>query len=347
MSRTHSSAGIASAAVLGVFVACGDGSRTTPTPVGPTNGTALRIEMTAPDSIPPGASVQLTAIVFRSDGSTEDVTRQAQWFSSYPGIVHIGLDGVATGVARGEVSISVRHQDRIALKTVLVVPSGTFKLTGTVTENGYQVGGVRLTVISGQGTELTATTADDGKFVLYGVGGDVRIELIKPGYFRKLEEITVNANARHDMTLVAERQRRDLHGTYSLSISADCGSNSLRPLPDAVRQRTYSAVVTQSGPTLMVDLAGDMRYKTFWGVVEPDDNVRFKVTNEDFYYGNLPAIVEVLQPGETLAIAGFVSATATSTRIEGLLSGHISVTTTVFSQSSGCEGNHRFVMERQ
>jgi hypothetical protein len=123
------------------LAACGDGSGTTPTLTAPTVVGALRIEMAAPDSIPPGESVQLTAIIFRPDGSTEDVTRQAQWSSSHTGVLRVAADGVATAVSHGEASISVRHQGRSAAKMVLAVPTGTFKLAGIVTEAGSPVAG--------------------------------------------------------------------------------------------------------------------------------------------------------------------------------------------------------------
>ena len=346
MTNRHSAAAIATGIVVGLaLTSCGDGAGTPP--VVPTAGTPLRVEMSAPDLIPPGQSVQLTAIVFRNDGTSENVTRQAQWTSSNTGIVRVAADGMATALISGEVSISVRYQGRNASKRVLAVPAGTFKLNGTVTESGSPVGGVRLAVVSGVGSGLTAATTDQGSFVLYGVGGVIGIELTKSGYVRKLEELAVNENARHDMTIVAERQRRDLRGTYSLSITADCGSVRRGVLPDAARERTYSAAVAQTGPILMVELAGDFRLKRFGGVVEPNDDVRFKVTNEDFYYDDLPAIAEVLGPGEELIIGGLVNATAMSTTIEGTLAGYISVSNRVISLFSSCEGNHRFVMVRQ
>ena len=149
----HSSAAIATAVLTSLaLLSCGDGSGRALTPMVPTVTGPLRIEMTAPDSISSGESVQLTAIIFRSDGSTEDVTRQAQWSSSHTGVVRVAADGVATAVSNGEASIAVRHQGRSASKSVLAVPAGTFKLTGTVTESGFPVAGVRLTVVSGLGT---------------------------------------------------------------------------------------------------------------------------------------------------------------------------------------------------
>jgi hypothetical protein len=313
-----------------------------PTVTGP-----LRIELTAPDSIPPGESVQLTATVFRADGSTEDVTRQAQWSSTHTGVLRVAADGVATAVNNGEASISVRYQGRIAAKNVLAVPTGTFKLTGTVREDGSPIGGVRLTVVSGLGTGLTGLTADNGSFGLFGVGGVVRIELTKAGYVRNLEEVTVTANARHDIAIVAERERRDLRGTYALSVTAECGPGSRGVLPEAVRRRIYTATVTQTGPTLMVQLAGDLRGKTFFGVVDPNDDVRFNLLEEDFYYDDLPAIIEQLEPGVELQIGGVVGATATSTRIEGTLTGYIRVVGRVAAQFSNCQGTHRFLMRRE
>ena len=56
----------------------------------------------------------------------------------------------------------------------------------------------------------------------------------------------------------------------------------------------------------MVELGTDLRRKVFLGVVEPNDDVRFKITEEDFYYDDLPGIIELLNPGVELQIGGFV-----------------------------------------
>jgi hypothetical protein len=97
----------------------------------------------------------------------------------------------------------------------------------------------------------------------------------------------------------------------------------------------------------MVELAGDQRRKTFFGFVEPNDEVRFNIREEDFYYDDLPAITEQLGNGAELQIGGVVDATATSTRIEGTLTGYIRVVSTVVAEFSSCQGVHRFVMQRE
>jgi hypothetical protein len=75
-------AGIGGAVTLPLALASCDKNPSRPTPLTPANPpsapTLARVEVTAPASIPPGQSVQLTAAV-KSDGSTPDVTGQAQW----------------------------------------------------------------------------------------------------------------------------------------------------------------------------------------------------------------------------------------------------------------------------
>ena len=120
-------------------LACGDPTSNLPT--SPGAPTVVSVTLTGPDSIAPGQSVQLNATVRLSDGTVKSpsTTTPMQWFSSNDVIMRVSSTGVATaGQQLGDVRVTVIHglgaTQRQAIKEFVVVPSGTYRLAGTVTE---------------------------------------------------------------------------------------------------------------------------------------------------------------------------------------------------------------------
>ena len=206
----------------------------------PTSPSVTRLELIAPGSIPPGESVQLTANVIKSDNPIENVTAQAQWLSSNARILEVGSTGIATGVANGEVVITVRYQSRSATTRTVVLPPGTYRLSGKVTDSGFGLGGVTLTV----GT-LKTITNPDGTYVLYGVGGQVRVRAQRLGYHDQVAEIDLTDHRTFDFEMVTERPRSDVRGSYTLSLTAaPCANGAQLELPT----RSSSPTWTGTGP---------------------------------------------------------------------------------------------------
>lgn len=93
--------------------ACGSDSPVPAPPTAPTPTTsAVQVRATGDASGPleAGQTRQLAATATQSTGSTSDVTQQATWQSSAPGVATVSPTGLVTAVAEGEVEISATFQ---------------------------------------------------------------------------------------------------------------------------------------------------------------------------------------------------------------------------------------------
>jgi hypothetical protein len=138
------------APLLAGIVSC-DKSPTSPD-TGARTGTFSNLTLTAPPEIAPGESVQLTAKVVRFDGSVEDVTGQAQWtVGSSTSVLSLTATGHATAGDRGIGVVTARFAGLAADATILVLPRGTFRLSGRITTDSVGLDGVKVTVVEGVG----------------------------------------------------------------------------------------------------------------------------------------------------------------------------------------------------
>ena len=350
---------------LGLVVASCDKSPTRPsvqqptgTPVAPVAGPVVRIAIVAPASIEPGGSAQLTANAIKSDGSIENVTSQAQWTSTSARVLQVNSAGIVTAGERGEANLNARYQNRSGTAQMMVLPGGTFRLSGQVTDGGFPLEGVTVTVIGGTGEGLTTLTGTTGAYALYGVAAQVRLHAKKDGYLNRIEEVQVTENRALGFEMAVDGQRRDLSGTYTLNLAAT-GCPSAR-LPDSAQNRSYVAAVEQKGPQLTVRLTGadfivsNGHGDHFSGFVSADGKVTFTIGDAYYYYyyyGHFD-IVERLNSTSALLVKGIVNATSSATLISGALNGSILLTqgtTAPFMRYSGqCYSSaHRFEMRRR
>lgn len=299
------------------------GPPTTPGPVTPV-ATLIRVELAAPGSIAPGESVQLTATAVKSDNSVENVTALAQWTSSDGRVLEISSTGIARAIARGEAVVHVRYQTRAATTRTFVLPAGTYRLNGTVTDSGVGIAGVTVTVIGNVGEELTTTTDGQGMYVLYGVRDRVRLQAKAAGYINRIEEVEVSNHRTFNLQIIPERQRTDVRGNYRLTIGLTGCTGT--PLPEAV---SYEAAVAQEGPQLTVTLSGadfiitGGRGNSFRGVIDVSDRITFFIGDKDYYYYDYTGedLVQRVSPTRTLIVSGRVTAGLSPPGISGTLIG--------------------------
>jgi hypothetical protein len=193
--------GVASFALVLALASCDKGSeRLTPTGASPTTSFGIiRLELLAPPTIAPGESVQLTANAVRSDGSVENVSSQAKWTAqSIPATeAMLGVTGmgVAIGGDRGRGVVTARFAGFTADATILVLPNGTFRLAGRITDGAVGLQNVNVAVIAGVGSGLTARTDVSGDYELYGVAGPVQIRASKDGYLDRIEHVDMTTHA--------------------------------------------------------------------------------------------------------------------------------------------------------
>jgi Bacterial Ig-like domain (group 2)/Putative binding domain, N-terminal len=92
--------------------ACGSDSPppTTPTPTPTTTAVQVRASGDASGPLEAGQTRQLAATATQSTGATSDVTQQAAWQSSAPGVATVSATGLVTAVAQGDAEISATYQ---------------------------------------------------------------------------------------------------------------------------------------------------------------------------------------------------------------------------------------------
>lgn len=335
---------------------------TGPSSVTPVPG-LVRVDLIAPASIAPGESVQLTANAVKSDNSVENVSERAAWQSSDPRVVEISSSGVAKAIARGEAMITVRFQSRGASTRTFVLPAGTYRLSGTVTDSGFVVVGATVAVIGGVGEGLSTITDGNGTYALYGVRDRVRLHAKVDGYLNRIEEIDVTDHRTLNFEMIPDHQRTDLRGSYTLTIARTACLSWTGAPPES---RSYEATVAQDGPQLTVTLSGadfivtGGRGNSFTGVLDGGNRVTFAIGDPIYYYeyynfGHYD-LVERISNTSSLLISGKVTAGLTARGISGTLNGAFMVTQAALPPlppattliQAYCYGTaHRFEMVRR
>jgi hypothetical protein len=348
-------------ALAGFLWACNDGPTRPSTPpvrppAEPAPVTAIRLELTGPNGVPPGSSAQYSAVLYQSDGSSRDVSNEAVWATDNQKFLTISSNGLATGQERGETSVRVSAASLITTKRVMVLPAGTYRLAGTVRDSGTWVLGARVEVTAGMGQGLAATTTSS--FALYGVAGDIEVRATANGYQEQRHRLTVTDHQTLDIDFVPSQPRPDVSGTYALTVVAapECRA----ALPAEARTRTYTAVITQDGPALTVTLQGSRflsrngrTLNRFTGTVVPSHiSLSIGKWNGDYYYFSGPDIVDQLTDTTSFTMSGTVIATASSNPLANTLYGTIETLQDTpegwFTAVAVCgPAWHEFVMRKQ
>src|SRR4051812_20100700 len=262
--------------VLALSWACGSSTPTAPTSKAPAAKIVNSVQISGPASIAPGATAQLSAIATYVDGSTSDVTAVAHWHSFDTKVLSISESGVATAIQAGETRVQGEYTNRASGMTIRVLPEGTYRLAGTLTEFGLAIEGATVAITAGQGTGLSATSDSGGGYLLYGVAGTVEIQVSKAGYTSQSRTLVVTADVIASFQLTTVIPAARIAGAYLLTFTA---GRCLTPLtPADLNQRRYTAIITQDGqnPTASVMLGGanfalkNGHGNSFSGRVEPD-----------------------------------------------------------------------------
>jgi len=210
------------------------------------------------DSVPPGGTAQYSAVAHQSDGSTRDVTSEAVWRTWNASVLTVSSTGLATGHARGATNIETSAGGRSSNKEIIVVPTGTYRLSGVVREEGLPMAGVRVEVVAGAGQGFVAVTNVFGEYVFWGVAAAIEVRVTRDGYQEQRKSLQITSHQTLDFDLIPSRPRAEVAGTYTLTVTAAAGCRAM--LPEGARIRTYTAAVRQDGPRLTVTLEGPRFY---------------------------------------------------------------------------------------
>lgn len=324
---------LATLVALMALATCG-GSPPQPSPPSPpppprpaVNG--LRIE--GPASVAPGASASYRAVATFTDGTTGDVTSESIWTSTNSSVLAVQSPGNVRGASRGEAALQARvslgGQSRSWHVYVFVLEDGTFRLTGRVQESGAGLPGAQVEVVSGAGTGLRATTGASGSYALYGLAGEVRIEATLEGFDRASQTIRVTENTSADITMRPTIAPTDLNGTWTMSLTASAGC--VPAFPEDARARNYTAMISQTGTALKLDIQSPAVSTNEIDGVVIDRTLTLFLPTDDFYYPfygiRYYSLVEELNPMRLLGIAGTARGRRDGDSVTGTLSGEFAI----------------------
>jgi hypothetical protein len=303
--------------------------------------------------MPPGQSTQLSAHAVKNDGTREEVTGRAQWTSSAPAVLGLTGSGMAAAAQAGESLVTARVDALTATARVLVLPTGTYRLSGTASEFGVPLSEVAIEVLEGVGTGLKTTSRADGTYALYGVSGSIRLHLKKEGYLNAMETLAVNAHTTRNLMLETANGQAPYTGIYTMTITAvsPCSGS----FPDSARQRVYTAHILQRGSGLNVRLADAQfiltrGYGNGFAGTSAQGRVTFDLTKWDWYYYYYSApeyqLVEQLSPNMALVVYGYGSGEGSATHVKGRL-GRIAITANIAAPhtpfSASCNADFELV----
>ena len=231
-------------------------------PTAPGPRSVWRVELIAPATLAPGATVQLRLISHLSDGSTEDITTAANFVAGSPEVIDVTRSGLATGLAHGEGHVSGNYGTLSSSREVVVVPDGTYRVIGQVIEEStaIAVGGAQVDSV---GEPRTAVLTDlTGYYRLYGAAGNGRLRISKQGYVTKELDLSITDHHTENVSLALAGPRVDVAGLYQMTF--DAAAQCRGRIPDALLTRRYAAAVAQSGADARVVLSG-ARFRGFDG----------------------------------------------------------------------------------
>jgi hypothetical protein len=246
------------AALTAGLVACGDDSPRPP--AGPSSPAVLvAVTLAGPAEIAPGSTGQFTLTAIYSDNSTSDVSSSALWNAQGTGALRSVGSGRFEGVAAGEGRVQVNFMGRVATKPVLVLPAGTFKLSGVIQDVAGNVGGVDVQVMSGTGAGQSAKSQEfSGRYAVYGVAGVVGLRVSAPGYATQDLSVTVTGHQEQSVKLLTAGTTVDVSGQWTLSVSTS-GTCSQSWSPEA-RKREVVANITQQDTRLTISFQNVPRW---------------------------------------------------------------------------------------
>jgi len=294
-----------------------------------------------PGTLAPGQSAQYTASARLSDGTVQTAAEAGvRWVSQNETMLRIDASGLVTALEKlGDTAVfafvgnpAVGNEFRTA-KPITVVPEGTYRLVGEVTEAespSLGIPGARVEVTPGG---LVTSTDGGGTYKLYGVPPDAHIRVTAEGYLPHERSVRLTGHATEDVSLTLSGQRLTIDGPYTLAIDA---VNACSNVTVASQHRSYEAVVTQTGPEVSVALT-EPRFKVneigrgnrFAGrVVGAVAEFTLDTFNPDVYrnFGatSYPNVAERLPDGRFLVVSGTAVVTASGRSLSGNFNGAFS-----------------------
>ncbi len=279
--------------------------------------TLSSIAITGPAELAPGTSAQFTATGNYNDGSTQDLTSTVTWATFSPNMRHAGA-GRFEALGAGDGFVNANTGGRFASKAVIVVPSGTFKLSGAVRDASGGLEGVVVEVVSGTGAGLRTTTGFNGSYALFGVAGQVQLRVSASGYGSQDFSQSVNSHATRDLSISPISSPVDISGQWTMTVTTSSACSAGWPAP--ARRREVPAAFTQNGTRLNVRFTGTQVVFPFTNTGRIAGTSFWLALYYDTYYLDY-GLTERISPTEWVGINGVFEGTATGSSIAGNFAG--------------------------
>jgi hypothetical protein len=291
----------------------------------------VSLEISGPASIPPGQSAQFAAISRLSDGTSEPAS--VRWnlsSATYAEVLRVDASGLATAGPRGGeavLSAALQASPIRSSKEVLVLPAGTYRMVGVVTEAGPEatpIFGARVEVTGG--AVVPALTDYDGRYGLYGVPGIAEVRVIEDGHRPHLQSFRLAEHVTQNFQLSLAGTRLDLAGPYTLDIDTGCEPVETSAGLLDLRHLRYEAFLTQSGPTLEVVLTESSRFRVdgagrghrFSGRVD-SAGATFNLRGASWYdFSTYPDLIERVPDGTFLVVEGTLATVGSRAGLSGV-----------------------------
>ena len=160
--------------------------------------------ITGPPALAPGESAQFRFIVQLSDATTRDLTNEVSWSTvgdDRP--ISISAQGLVTGRQTGDGYIAASFDRFRPVGEVIVVPHGTYRLSGSVSEYGHQAisRAALIEIIPRSGPALTTHSTTSGAYRVHGVAGEVELRVTVEGYRPFSRTLNVTHHLSYDVVL--------------------------------------------------------------------------------------------------------------------------------------------------
>jgi hypothetical protein len=322
-------------ALAALVAACDDAPSSAPTGPSTIGPSVSALEIIGPDTLAPGQSVQYSASLRLSDGSTRTASpTEVRWGSNASYVTWDAAGLVTARQLLGETDLNaevgpLNVRDAIrGSKRIVIVPEGTFRMTGAVTEAGspgMSIPNARIEVTPGS---LAVTTGFDGQYKLYGVPSEADVRITVDGYAPFAERVQLAAHATRDFQMTLPGPRLSLAGNYTLAIDVVNQCSGAPGLPTDLQHRRYDAVVTQDGfvldvtltePKFRINSAG--RGNRFRGQASATGAAFTLEWWEPSDSATYPEVVERLTDGTFLSVFGRVLTTGSARGLSGQMIG--------------------------
>lgn len=235
--------------VCGLSASCDDLKPLADNPLTPTPPTLVTLELTGPTTFAPGESVAFKLMARVTNGTDTDVTSTSQWNLSNSSVATSEGAGRYRGNTVGDTQLNVNYGRLGASRELIVVPTGTFRVTGRVTESDgpFPISGARIQARDSSGNGPSTESDGSGFFRLFGVAPDSEIVVSRSGYSESTRHVSIDKHSTVNFEMNLNGPRLRVDGTYTVTLDLTACRDGFR---QEYARRVYTAVVQQSGSSV-------------------------------------------------------------------------------------------------